>query len=79
MIVRHGKEQRYAKLSTLLKEFECLETKSNARILNLKHSKNWRGKIALIRTHEIKLAAHLQKLIEKTYMKLKHGKTSLTV
>ena len=35
MIVRHEKERRYAKFNTLLKEFECLETKSNARILNL--------------------------------------------
>ena len=52
MIVRHEKERRYAKLNTLLKEFECLEMKSNAQILNLKHSKDWRGKIALIRMHE---------------------------
>ena len=34
IIVRDEKERRYAKLNTLLKEFECLETKLNARILN---------------------------------------------
>ena len=48
MIVRQEKERRYAKLNTLLKEFEFLKAKLNDRIVNLKHGKNRRAKIALI-------------------------------
>ena len=50
--MRREKEWRYVKLNRVLKEFDSTQTNLNGRKLNLKRSKNRRGKIAFIRTHE---------------------------